>query len=64
MNMHELQEAMSQDQHLQCLMEYVIQGWPESKTQLPHDIRTYWTFRDDLAFITGIVTKGRCIVMP
>ena len=39
--MHELQEAMSQDQHLQHLMEYVIQGWPDSKNQLPQDIRTY-----------------------
>ena len=37
--MHELQEATSQDQHL---MEYVIQGWPKSKNQLPQDIRTYW----------------------
>ena len=32
MTMCELEEAMSQDQHLQHLMEYVIQGWPNSKT--------------------------------
>ena len=30
--MYELQETTSQDHHLQCLMEYIIQGWPESKT--------------------------------
>ena len=35
MTMCELQEATSQDQHLQHLMEYVIQGWPNSKNQLP-----------------------------
>ena len=29
--MHELQEATSQDQHLQQFMKDVIQGWPESK---------------------------------
>ena len=51
--MHELQEAMSQDQHLQCLMEYVIQEWPESKNKLLQDIRPYWTFRDDMAVIRG-----------
>ena len=48
LTMLELQEATSQDQHFQYLMEYVIQGWPESEYQLPQDIRTYWTFRDDM----------------
>ena len=31
MKMDELQEATSQDQIIQWIMEYVIQGWPESK---------------------------------
>ena len=39
MMMHELQKAMAQDQHLQHLMENVIQEWPESKNQLSQDIR-------------------------
>ena len=62
--MHELQEAMSHDQHLQHLMQYIIQGWPGSKNQLPHDIRTYWMFIDDMAVVNGVVIKGRCIVIP
>ena len=45
-------------------MEYIIPGWLESKNQLPQDIRTYWTFRDDMAVIDGAVIKGRCIVIP
>ena len=63
MTMHVLQQATSQDQHLQCLMEYVIQGQPESKSQLPWEIRTYWAFRNDMAVTDGVVTKGRCIVI-
>ena len=59
MAVHELQKAMSQDQHLQHFMEYVIQGWPGSKNQLPKDIRTYWTFKDDMAVIDGIVKKAK-----
>ena len=62
--MHELQEAMSQDQHLQHLMEYAIQGWPDSKNQLLQDMRTYWKFRDDMAVIHWVVIKGKCIVIP
>ena len=40
MTMCELQETMSQEQFLQHLMEYIIQGWPNSKNQLPQVIRT------------------------
>ena len=63
LTMQELQKATCQDQHLQYLMEYVTQGWPESKNQLPQDIRTYWMFRDDMAVIDWVVIKGRCIII-
>ena len=62
--MHELPEATSQDQHLQHLMEYVIQGLPDSKNQLPQDIRTYWMFKDDMTIIDRVVIKGKLIVIP
>ena len=32
---NELMGATSQDQHLQQLMEYIIQGWPDNREQLP-----------------------------
>ena len=35
----------------------------KSKKQLPQDIRTYWTFRDDKAVIDGVVINGKCIVI-
>ena len=49
--MHELHEAMSQYQHLQHLIEYIIQGRTENKNQLPQAFKTYWAFRDDMAVI-------------
>ena len=33
MTFNELKEATSQGQHLQQLMEYIIQGWPDNKGQ-------------------------------
>ena len=50
--MYELQQATSQDQHLQHL-----------KDKIPQNIRTYWTFRDDKAVNDGVIIKGRCIVV-
>ena len=55
---HYIQQAMSQDQHLQCLKDYIIQGWLESRDQIPQDIRTYCTFRDKMAVIDGIIIQG------
>ena len=39
MTIHELQQVTCQDQHMQCLKEYIIQGWPEHKDQEQQDIR-------------------------
>ena len=62
--MHEQQHATSQDQHLYCLKDYITQGLLESRDQMPWDIRTYWTFRDDMAAIDVVIIKGRHIVVP
>ena len=34
------------------------------KDQIPQDLSTCWTFRDDMAVINYVVMKGRCIVVP
>ena len=58
MTFNKLKEVTSQDQYLQQLVEYIIQGWADNKDQLSQDIRTYWMFRDDMAVIDGINIKG------
>ena len=59
--MHKLQQAMFQDDHEQCLKEYIIKGWPESKDQIPQDMRTYWTYPGDMAVCDGVILKQMCI---
>ena len=60
----QFQQATSQDDHLQLLKGYIIIGWPENKDQIPQDMRTYWTFLDDMAVIDGFIMKGRYVVIP
>ena len=57
MTIHKLKQAMSQDEHLQCLKEYIIKGWLERRDQIPQDIATNGTFQDDLPVIDGIILK-------
>ena len=42
----------------------VISGLPATKDQLHINIRPYWSYKDDLAVIDGIVMKGKHIIIP
>ena len=42
----------------------IITGWPESRDELLVDLRPYWSYRDELAVIDGIILKARDIIMP
>ena len=63
-SMAEIQQASSQDDHLQQLKKFIIAGWPDTKDELHANIRPYWPYRDELVVIDGVILKGRCIVIP
>ncbi len=42
----------------------VMKGWPDTKDEVPHSIREFWTVRDELSVYDGIVYKGMRIVVP
>ena len=60
----QIHQASVQDEHLQCLKIYIIAGWPSTKDELYSNLRLYWSYRDDLTVIDGVVMKDRCIVIP
>ena len=63
-SMAEIQQALSQDDHLQQLKKSIIAGLPNTKDKLPANIRPYWPYRDKLVVIDGVIIKGRHIVIP
>ena len=42
----------------------VMKGWPDTKEEVPHSIREYWTVKDELSVYDGIIYKGMRIVVP
>ena len=46
------------------LKSFIIADWPDTKDELHADLRPYWSHRDKLAVIDGLVLKGRHIVIP
>ena len=64
LSMTELQQALSQDDHLQKLKNIKIAGWPDSKDKINAELKPFWSHRDKLAIIDGIILKGRHIIIP
>jgi len=46
------------------LKEIIHEGWPNNIKDLPTVIRQYWSFRDELAVESGVIFKGRQILIP
>ena len=62
-SMAEIQQESAQDNHIQYLKNCIIAGWPDMKDKLHVELMPYWSYRDELAVIDGIILKGRHIVI-
>ena len=59
-----LRDETTHDPLLNELQRIVHAGWPDTIKELPTDIRPYWSFRDELAMESGVLFKGRQILIP
>ena len=42
----------------------VLKGWPEKRDECPQNFRAYWSYRDELSVLHGLVLKGTRIIIP
>ena len=49
---------------MQALLVVIIEGWPEDKPKLYSFVQEFWTFRDELCLLDGVILKGTCVVIP
>ena len=42
----------------------VKSGWPDTKNQVPVEARAYWTFRDEVVTVDGLLFKGTHLIVP
>ena len=60
----ELKRKICDNPVLNALAEVIYQGWPEKIKDLPTDLRSYWSYRDQLGIEDGVIFKGRQVVTP
>ena len=46
------------------MLDHIHQGFPASIKEIPDCIKPYFTFRDELAIVNGLILKGDRILIP
>ena len=64
MSIQLIQQGTSQDELLQWVKCFIITSWPDTREQLHQDIRPYWSVKDNMLVIDGVIMKGRHIIIP
>ena len=59
-----LRDETTQYPLLNELHSIVHAEWPDTIKELPTEIRSYWSFRGELAMESGVLFKGRHILIP
>ena len=49
---------------LQALYDVIVNGWADTKIKTPVSVRDFWTSRDELSVMDGVIFKGMRIVIP
>ncbi|XP_060077661.1 uncharacterized protein K02A2.6-like [Ylistrum balloti] len=49
---------------LSALHKVIIDGWPDTRSETPVEVRPYWDSRDQLSVLDGIIYKGLRLVIP
>ena len=54
----------AEDPTLNLLRHYIHMGWPIDRRMLPHELHTFWNYREDLSMENGLITKGTRLIIP
>ena len=59
-----MQHATASDPDMNQLLQVVMTGWPSSKASLPACLTPYWSMRDELSIVDGILYRGLQVLVP
>ena len=60
----EFREATREDVALRVLGEFVREGWPLDKNEIPHEVKACKGFQDEISEHNGLLFKGEQIIVP
>lgn len=52
------------DERLKLLLEYIEKGWPNHKYNLEKKLSYYWSMRDELYCVDGVIFRNKQVLIP
>ena len=59
-----LTQESDKDETLVALKNVIIKGWSQMRSECPLQLRDFWSYRDELSILDGLVLKGTRIIIP
>ena len=59
-----LAQESDKDETLVALKNVIIKGWPQMRSECQPQLRDFWSYRDELSILDGLVLKGTRIIIP
>ncbi|CAB3979326.1 Transposon Ty3-G Gag-Pol poly [Paramuricea clavata] len=60
----EFQKATADDVVMQAVQDAVLEGWPKNKANAQAEIKPYWTCKDEISCVDGLLFKGNKLIVP
>ena len=57
-------EYTASDEDFKLLKMYVMHGWPSAQQDCVEQLRSYFTFKEEISFIDGLLFKGNRLIVP
>lgn len=62
--LQEMRAATAKDDVLKKVKEFILNGWPDSKKEIPVEVGPYFQFKSELTIIEDLVFIGERLVIP
>ena len=62
--LQQIRQATQDDDTMALLKHTITYGWPQTMQELPKELQTYWTFREEMTVEDGLILKATRIVIP
>ena len=59
-----IKEAAQNDSETQALIKVILEGFPNTKAELPEMLQPYWNIRSDLSCMQGVALYHNRIIVP
>ena len=61
---HLIEKTTREDQELQEVTKFVLNGWPKYQTQVPENVQSFFCYRGELSYVDGKLIYRDQIVIP